>query len=180
VSIADIIVNYAKRAPYFHLKGYMNRYWLVPFEAKGGTYTDGCVRMTWRRPLAKVLQLCGIAVRVHEILRSDEGRDPHDHPWPFLTIILRGGYWETRYDRETGEEVGTKWHGPGSVLFRPAGAFHMLTLRSQLSFTSCGEVCHRYDQTVTLFITGRYQQRWGFLTAPDRKVPYDEYSKGAR
>ena len=32
-------------------------------------------------------------VTLHKILKSD---DPifHDHPWPYMTIILKGGYWE--------------------------------------------------------------------------------------
>ena len=32
-------------------------------------------------------------VTLHKIVRSD---DPimHDHPWPYLTIVLKGGYWE--------------------------------------------------------------------------------------
>jgi hypothetical protein len=32
-------------------------------------------------------------VTLHKIVKSD---DPifHDHPWPFMTIVLKGGYWE--------------------------------------------------------------------------------------
>lgn len=35
-------------------------------------------------------------VKLHHILRSDDDRDLHDHPWSFLSIILWGGYWEHR------------------------------------------------------------------------------------
>lgn len=34
-------------------------------------------------------------VRIHEILRSDEDRDLHDHPYDFVTFMLKGGYIET-------------------------------------------------------------------------------------
>ena len=55
-------------------------------------------------------------VFVHKFLKSDN-EDVHDHPWPFLTIILKGGYWEWRpqFDAE-GQKVGeiAKWCGPGS------------------------------------------------------------------
>ncbi len=158
----DWLIRRAQRTPYFHLAGYMNRWWLVPFENRGSSYADGCARMTWRRPIAKVMQLCGIAARVHQILRSDEGRDPHDHPWPYLTIVLRGGYWEDRFTDE-GIRFSTKWHGPGSVIFRPANSWHMLALPAGQS-------------AWTLFMTGRYQQKWGFNT-PTGKVPYDVYLK---
>jgi hypothetical protein len=41
-------------------------------------------------------------VKLHHILRSDEDRDCHDHPWSFLSIVLRGGYWEHRPKIEQG------------------------------------------------------------------------------
>lgn len=40
-------------------------------------------------------------------LHRFEGPDPrstlHDHPWPFLSVVLRGGYIERRLDPETME-----------------------------------------------------------------------------
>ena len=30
---------------------------------------------------------------VHKFLKSDPD-DVHDHPWPYFTIILKGGYYE--------------------------------------------------------------------------------------
>ena len=40
-------------------------------------------------------------ILVHKILKSDLG-DLHDHYWSYVTIILKGGYWETT-------ENGTFW-----------------------------------------------------------------------
>jgi len=34
-------------------------------------------------------------VFVHKFLKSDPD-DVHDHPWPYATLILKGGYWEWR------------------------------------------------------------------------------------
>lgn len=34
-------------------------------------------------------------VFLHRFLKSDSD-DLHDHPWPFATLILKGGYWEWR------------------------------------------------------------------------------------
>ena len=176
--LVDYLIRRAKRTPYFDLPGYMRRNWLVPYNVeikrrvaapdlteKFGipsfrVYTDGTGPVTWRRPIARLLQLCGIAVRVHEILRSDDGRDPHDHPWGYVTVILKGGYFETRYD-DKGEFVSRKWHGPGSILYRPAGSWHRLDLPNGMV-------------TTTLFITGRKVQSWGF-NVNGVKVPYYEY-----
>jgi hypothetical protein len=112
------------------------------------------------RPLVWLLQKLGIAARIHHILRSDAGRDPHDHPWPFVTIILRGGYCEMLYD-EHGAVTSSTWHGPGSVLFRRANTWHRLIVPK-------GETCW------TLFITGRKAQTWGFLVK-GKKIGYREY-----
>lgn len=169
MSIADRLIARAKRTPYFHLAGYMNRWWLVPYTSAGSASKpgDGTGWVSWRRPIARLMQHLGIAVRVHEILRSDTGRDPHDHPWPYVTVVLRGGYIEHTYD-ERGEWIDEKWHGPGSILFRRAKSLHMLELLK-----------HDFDGTIeepatTLFITGRYAQGWGFMTKAG-KVPHKEY-----
>ena len=49
-------------------------------------------------------------ILVHKLLKSDLG-DLHDHYWSYITIILKGGYWETT-------EKGTFWRRPGYVGFR--------------------------------------------------------------
>jgi hypothetical protein len=169
MSIADRIIARAQRTPYFHLKGYMERFWLVPYTETGSASTTGCGWVSWGRPLARMLQAFGIAARVHHILRSDEGRDPHDHPWPYLTVILKGGYIEHRYT-PGGHLLSSKWHGPGSVLFRKPGDFHMLEL------PQCMGLDEKYheDSVWTLFVTGRYAQKWGFVR-DGVKVPHNVY-----
>lgn len=139
--IADWLITRAKRTPYFHLPGYMNRWWLVPYNRFFP------------------------AVRIHEILRSDEGRDFHDHPWPYLSIILKGSYTEVKpvWD-ESGIYVGEtrRVYGPGSVIFRKARSWHRLEVEFGRIVT-------------TLFITGKYQQRWGFLVCAASKTDYRTY-----
>lgn len=165
----DWLIARAKRTPYYDLTGYMERFWLVPYAEvikrwDTGT-TDGTGPVSWRRPFARLAQLLGIAARVHHILRSDTGRDPHDHPWSYLTIVLRGGYYEKRYDAD-GELISIKWHGPGSIMWRPANSWHMLVVPE-------GETAW------TLFITGRKAHTWGFNVA-GAKVPYRDYLAGKR
>jgi hypothetical protein len=139
--VVERLIARAKRNPYFHLAGYMNRWWLIPYNR----FTP--------------------AVRVHEILRSDDDRAFHDHPWAYLTMILKGGYWEVTPVFESGIYKGDKrtWYGPGSVLFRRATNWHRLELPEGQTAT-------------TLFTTFKYQQRWGFMPQPERnKVDYREY-----
>ena len=176
--LIDYIIARARRTPYFHLEGYMERYWLVPYRSvieRVLTYrpvgsnederlvmTDGTGPVSpFSQPFAWLLQKFDIAVRVHHILRSDHGRDPHDHPWPYLTIVLRGGYLEHQYD-EAGFWKSANWRGAGSVLWRPAKSLHRLEVPE--------------GQTAwTLFFTGRKQQTWGFKPVVGPKIPYYEY-----
>ena len=41
-----------------------------------------------------LIECAWFSIKVHHILESDEDRCEHDHPWPFLSLILTGGYWE--------------------------------------------------------------------------------------
>jgi len=57
---------------------------------------------------------------IHKLLKSDLG-DLHDHYWSYITIILKGGYWETT-------EKGTFWRKPGYIGFRRYNARHSLRI----------------------------------------------------
>ena len=57
-------------------------------------------------------------ILVHKLLKSDLG-DLHDHYWSYITIIFKGGYWETT-------EKGTLWRRPGHVGFRRRSDRHSL------------------------------------------------------
>ena len=59
-------------------------------------------------------------ILIHKILKSDLG-DLHDHYWSYITIILKGGYWETN-------ENGTFWRGPGYIGYRSRTDTHSLRL----------------------------------------------------
>ena len=107
-------------------------------------------------------------VTLHKIVRSD---DPifHDHPWPFMTMILKGGYYEhTLMCNRKGEKIGEfiEWKGPGSIIMRGAGEFHWLELDDEQPVT-------------TLFFMGPQQREWGFLTetktGKNRWVKHNHY-----
>lgn len=155
----DYLIRRAMRTPYFHLDDYMERYWLVPY-----AYIDPV--SFFKRPIAWILQRFGIAIRVHHILRSDDARAFHDHPWWYCTIILRGGYTEVRPRFSSGIYEGDqrRRHDAGSILIRPAESWHRLELP-------------RGETAWTLFITGPRRNRWGFLIQPRFKQYYRDYNK---
>jgi len=100
---------------------------------------------------------------VHKFLKSDPD-DVHDHPWPFATLILKGGYWEwTPTFNSKGEKITeiSKWHGAGS--FRTAGAntYHRIELDPDI-------------ECWTLFMPGRKKRDWGFLVK-NKWVQWEQY-----
>jgi hypothetical protein len=102
--------------------------------------------------------------RVHNILQSDDDRALHDHPFSFLTIILKGGYYEHLAD-------GTKkWHGRGAILWRPAETLHRIELKTISQFTVYDTQGKRIKTHRTLLpawtfvLRSRYFRQWGFQT----------------
>ena len=102
-------------------------------------------------------------VFLHKFHKSD---DPvlHDHPWPFATLILKGGYyeWIPQFDSQGNKfsEVA-KWCGPGSFRLAGAKSLHRIEL----------------DPTVecwTLFMPGAKQRDWGFLVK-NKWVQWEQY-----
>jgi hypothetical protein len=110
--------------------GYMHRWWAIP-----------------RNPFANVY--------LHRILRSDDDRALHDHPWPSTSVIIAGGYVEHTPD-------GAFSRKPGDVVSRPADALHRL------------EVIPGVD-AVTLFLTGPEVREWGFA-CPQGWVHHNDFT----
>jgi len=87
---------------------------------------------------------------LHKFHKGDPG-DVHDHPWPYATLILKGGYYEYTPNFEYGKMVGeTKhWRGPGHFRFCSADSYHRIELKEGVT-------------PWTLFMPGPQQQEWGF------------------
>ncbi len=85
-------------------------------------------------------------IYLHKLCRSDYDRALHDHPWPFVSIVLWGGYWEV-HDQSTQDRPVWLWRGAGSVAYRPADWRHRIVLN-----------CPAW----TLILVGRRCRPWGF------------------
>lgn len=145
--LTDWLLNRASHHPYYHLEGYMNRYWIKKPEPYPHNEKIG--------------------IRLHEILSSDSDRHFHDHPWWNISVILRGQYLEETpadqfqhpaYDR-THKEFSLR--RAGDVVVRGANTRHRIHLIGD-------------KPVVTLFIFGREEQDWGFFTH-DGKIGHQEY-----
>ena len=137
-NLADVLIAQAKLTPYFHLEDgdtgeiYMERYWLLPFEANNAQN-----------------------IRIHHTMRSDTDRAHHDHPWPSTSVVLKGGMWELlpkdqKQDPSLDDtEFLRLWRKPWDVITRSASDRHRLEIPT-------GGSCW------TMFIMGKQEKDWGF------------------
>ncbi len=172
-AIVAWLITRAQRTPYLHIMSadgaemYMGRWWLFnPYS---------------RETHKPALWWCPWSFRVHHIMRPDEDRDLHDHPWNARTIILRGWYTEQRLDlathfdmltsglpllwREEQDDLcklSTKSRRPGDTARLNHGEYH------RIEEVSPGGV-------YTLFITSKWRGDWGFLVN-GVKVPWRTYT----
>lgn len=103
-------------------------------------------------------------IYLHHILRDDDDRALHDHPWINLSIIVSGGYHEHTID--AGGINRHRWREAGDVKLRLPRAAH------RLEVSSVG--------AVTFFITGPRVREWGFH-CPDRGwVHWRDFTAGER
>lgn len=100
---------------------------------------------------------------LHKFLKSDPD-DVHDHPWPYATLILKGGYYEHIPNfNPAGALVGHTryWRGPGHFRICRSTSYHRIELAE-------GVECW------TLFMPGPQKREWGFLV-DDSWVSSNEY-----
>ena len=89
---------------------------------------------------------------LHKFLKSDPD-DVHDHPWPYATLILRGGYyeWIPKFNDDNIKIGETRhWRGPGHFRFCSANSYHRIELDPNVT-------------AWTMFMPGPQKREWGFL-----------------
>ena len=102
---------------------------------------------------------------IHKFLKSDPD-DVHDHPWPYATLILKGGYWEWIPVFADGKKVSevARWRGPGHFRISKPTSYHRIELQEGVT-------------PWTLFMPGPQKREWGFLVK-NQWIHNDEYLKG--
>lgn len=110
---------------------------------------------------------------LHHFLRSDDDRALHDHPWWFISWIIKGRYLE--WTPGSRGQMVVKMRDRWSIAYRPSRWRHRVQLPSnpiptvQLGVWLKGEV-----PAWTVILTGARSRSWGFY-CPDRFVPWEEF-----
>lgn len=110
----------------------------------------------------RLIQTPWFAVYLHKIVRPDADRELHDHPWDFVSLILRGGYIEETEGRGPGFTYRQKvWRKPFRLVRHKAEDFHRIDALSDVP-------------AWTLVFCGRRRREWGFKTDKGW-VRWDQY-----
>lgn len=128
--LAALALRIMRRPPDFviggHDRPYMHRWWVIP-------------RNRW------------FNIYLHKIIRSDDDRALHDHPWRNCSILLQGSYVEispATLPYAFGDPTVVKVRRAGSVVMRRAVQPHRLEIVD--------------GPVISLFFTGRNVRDWGF------------------
>lgn len=135
------------------------------------TRTDGAVYLD----RVRLVQTPWFGLYLHRMDAPDPGVHLHDHPWPFLSLILRGGYEEqvaSSFDAPSMAWVAERFPRaclPGVPRSWGRGSVHRVRLSECHRITTLARV-----PTWTLVLCGRRSRSWGFYT-PDGFVEHREY-----
>ena len=127
-----------------------------------GGKEDPYIKRWWLIPRNKL----PFNIYLHNQLKDDPGEELHDHPWWFISIILKGGYIEIEPGNRNFWKLLAalypktgiwkklthieKTRRAGDIIFRKAPYPHRLKLRAGPSWS--------------IIITGRPRRPWGFYT----------------
>jgi hypothetical protein len=89
------------------------------------------------------------SIRLHHWIRSDDKRAPHDHPWWFVTLVLKGSYTDRTFlNPDSTPMWETDKLQTGAIRYRPANHRHIVDVTPGGCWT--------------LMITGKKIRNWGF------------------
>lgn len=105
----------------------------------------------------RLIQTPAFGVYLHLIYREDLDPVPHDHPWAFWRMVLRGGYGEFYFsDPAAGRPL------PQAVTpFRP----------SRFPTSAAHRIWYVEPGTVSLVVVGRKHRVWGFWGPSEEIAP---------
>lgn len=117
----------------------------------------------------------GSQILLHQIHRSDEDREFHDHPWAFRSFIVSGAYVE--HTPVFLSELG--YSGAAARAWAP-GASHQRVYRAgDWNVRMNPAEVHRVDviehPCITVVYRGPRVRDWGFLMQDGRWVPHRKY-----
>lgn len=153
--LAERIISIAyRREPDFVIRRagqepYLQRWWLIPRNPVFGVY-------------------------LHRFLNDDDDRALHDHPWPNVSILLRGGYVEVTPLTKRQEEGAAVMPGRGKRREYFAGDIKFRGPRSLHRIELLRDGTGKRVPCWTLFIRGPVVREWGFA-CPKGWRPWREF-----
>lgn len=200
--LADRLIKSGQRSPYYHLyhrdgSPYMMRYWLVPqrmlkpieckYVDQGLVSTSVTVEPGFElRDDVRHLP----AARLHNIVTPDLDREMHNHPWSFISIVLRGGYIERRPRHQEPrffeplspldlplslnprlakhrDRILDTLVGPPLISLDEEPGYEVMRKPGDIAFRSYNDrhrIVYVLPDTWTLILMGPKRQTWGFFT----------------
>lgn len=131
---------------------YMDRWYIIPPE--------------WNLPWC---------VRLHHIRRHDLARSPHNHPYAFHSIVLRGFYVEEQILGVPPMEEGCEWIAfPVREVYHFPFKWHKIARQRYHRITemSAGGVW-----TVIVHPRKPKEYEWGYLGEDGKHIPHAEYNR---
>jgi hypothetical protein len=116
----------------------------------------------------RFIQTPYFGIYVHWINRPDNDRGPHNHPWPFTSFILRGGYSEDLYRQPM--------FRTGEVQHRTWGRFSL----HSVALSAAHRITSAKPGTISVIFMGKRSCDWGFyINEPDgvRFYNWEVYDK---
>lgn len=80
-------------------------------------------QIRWKEPLGRLecpylyrwtFIFCGFSIRLHHWIRSDDKRFFHDHPFNFVSFVLKGHYTNVTPTGKTEVTQGSCWYANGN------------------------------------------------------------------
>ncbi len=109
-------------------------------------------------------------IYLHYIYKADEEKHMHDHPWDYVSIMLKGSYCE-----QMPKTIDKPWEFenifPGEIHRNKAEHTHRLA-------KLCVNNIPSYEYTppvITLFLTGRERRMWGYTLEDGTWVDHMTY-----
>lgn len=106
----------------------------------------------------RVIQTPLFGIYLHKLGTPDPRDTLHDHPWPFISFVLRGGYIEYVRDLEH------------YAIPRRVKRINVKRLRDYHWISELDRV-----PTWTLMFVGRRQRVWGYLDRDGTRTPFDQH-----
>lgn len=114
----------------------------------------------------RIFQTPMLALYLHDIEQGDDITDAlHSHPFPFVSLILRGGYTELTASPQ-GTDLGLieeRIHMRGALNIFPRGTKRVHTITASL------------PKTKTLVLAGRRRDSWGWFVDGEGLIHWSEF-----